>query len=355
MHIQHIEFWPVKMKLATPYVISYEEISHTTNIFLVVETNTGVIGWGCAAPDQKVTGETPEKILRDLDTIVKPILQNADPTRMAWILHQIKIALPKSPSLLAAVDMALYDILGKLAHLPLYKLLGGFRNNIKTSITIGILPIKETVEKAREFVSKGFCCLKVKGGKDVQVDIEKMNKIFEAVGKGIDLRFDANQGYTVEECIHFIKLTEAIKIELIEQPTPKGKPELLGKVTNKVDVPVMADESIMNLRDAFYLAENNLVDMVNIKLMKVGGIFESIKIDAVAQVASFEVMVGCMDEAALGIAAGMHFALARRNVRYADLDGHLDLLEDPSSGVIIRDGVLYPQEKPGLGCEIRRT
>jgi L-Ala-D/L-Glu epimerase / N-acetyl-D-glutamate racemase len=353
MKITKIEAWQVSMPLSEPYTIAYEAIDHITNVFLRIETNSGTIGYGCAAPDEVVTGETPEGVLQTITEVAGPAIKGSDPLRPAMLFERLRPSMQSHPAAMAAVDMALCDILGKRSNLPLWRLLGGFRDHIKTSVTIGILPEKETTERARQLVAVGFKSLKLKGGIDVDSDIGRVLKVREAIGDKIELRFDANQGFTVEDSLKFVKQTLSARLELIEQPTPRGHLDMLGRVTNGVSIPVMADESLMTLRDAFRIARRGLADMVNVKLMKVGGIWEALQINAVARSAGLEVMVGCMDEAALSIAAALHFALARPNVLYADLDGHLGLIGDPSAdAVILRKGTLYPNNKPGLGFEL---
>lgn len=350
MKITNIEYWPLTMRLTEPYTIAYETVSSTTNVFLRIDTDTDISGFGCAAPDKPVTGETSEGVINDLRDVVAPLIQDGDPIRYAWLLDRITGVLPDSPTTRAAVDMALLDIVAKAAKLPLWKLLGGYRESIRTSITIGVMPVQDALERARDYVAQGFTCLKLKGGVNVDEDVERTLLTREAVGSEIELRFDANQGYTVDQARAFVTRTRAARLELIEQPTPCGEPDMLGRVTQSVSLPVMADESLMSLRNAFRLARDDLADMVNVKLMKVGGIFDALQINAVARAAKLEVMVGCMDEAGLAIAAGLHYALARKNVAYADLDGHLDLMDDPSrNALILRDGYLHPTDKPGLG------
>lgn len=350
MKIVRLEAWPVEMKLAEPYTIAYETVESAVNVFIRLETNNGFVGYGCAAPDLPVTGETPQTVLSAWKDVLEPALRGSDPLRRTQLLEKIKGALPDQPSACAAADMVLHDLLGKIAGQPVWKLLGGFRDRIRTSVTVGIMPVVDTVSRAVQRMQQGFHALKLKGGVSLNEDIEKVLKVREAIGPHVELRFDANQGYSVADALEFVQRTQSAKLELLEQPTPKGEPDLMGRVVEGVPIPVMADESLTSLRDAFRIARRGLADMVNVKLMKVGGIDEAILINGVARSAHLEVMVGCMDEAALSIAAGLHFALARPNVAYADLDGHLDLIGDPTEGtVILKNGILFPKAEPGLG------
>jgi L-Ala-D/L-Glu epimerase len=349
MKITGIEYWTVTMPLTVSYTIAYETVGEAANVFVKIHTDGGITGCGCAAPDLPVTGETTETVEASFRSI-EGLLIGSDPLRRIILLENLRSALPEQPSARAAIDMALHDIMGKQAGQPLWRILGGYRERIITSYTIGILDLEHTVERSLDAVKRGFLAIKLKGGRSVESDVERIMKVREAVGPEIELRFDANQGYTVAEAQEFVQRTRQARLELIEQPTPRDQPLLMGRVVAGVTLPVMADESLMGLVDAFRIARDELADMVNVKLMKVGGIDEALQVNAVARSAGLEVMVGCMDEAALAIAAGLHFALSRPNIMYADLDGHFDLENDPTTdAVIFKDGYLYPADGPGLG------
>ncbi|MGB3151167.1 MAG: dipeptide epimerase, partial [Maribacter sp.] len=294
MRITKISYERLDLKLAVPYTIAYETINKTTNFILKIETDGKWIGYGCAAPDQVVTGEAPEDVEKAIKNEITDYLLGKDPFTYALLLMELKHILGKRASSLAMIDLALFDLISKKAEVPLYKFLGGFQHSIKTSITIGILPLQETLKQAKEYVRQGFTILKIKGGSNLEEDVEKMKKLHEIYPK-VTWRFDGNQGYTVQESIAFVKSTAAIGIEIFEQPTKMEAEERLGQVTDQVAIPVMADESLKTLTDAFRLAQNERVDMINIKLQKVGGIMVGMHINSVAKSANLETMVGCID------------------------------------------------------------
>ncbi|MEJ2056772.1 MAG: dipeptide epimerase [Desulfofustis sp.] len=350
MKITRVSHIKLDFDLVAPYTIAYETIGRTTNIIFKVETDSGLTGWGCAAPDSAVTGETADEVCIAVDGLINDLLCGQNPFQIARFINLLKQQTKRGSSAIAMVDMALHDLLARKAGVPLFQLLGGSKSSIATSVTIGIVSLVETLAMAEKLLKEGFSILKLKGGKILEEDIEKVLKLRQRYGSGFALRFDANQGYSVEQSIEFMERVGNAGIEIFEQPTSQKKDSSLGMATQAAAVPVMADESIKTLADAFRLAANERMDMINIKLMKMGGIFESLHINSVAKAAGIEVMVGCLDECALGISAGLHFALSRANIEFADLDGHLDLIDDPFLNLFhLQDGVLYPADEPGLG------
>ena len=351
MKITNVSFEQLDLHLSEPYTIAYETIAHTTNFILKIETQNGLVGYGCSAPDVEVTNETPAQVKTVIEDTIIPYLRGENALFSTRLLEELKALLHVHSSALAMVDMALLDLKAKKMEVPLYQFLGGYRHFIPTSMTIGILPVDETLRAAARYVKQGFFILKIKGGLSVDEDVEKMLRIRENYPELL-LRFDGNQGYTVAQSLDFLKRSEKAEIEIFEQPTPVGKEELMGEITHGTKIPVMADESLKNLEDAFRLAQNKRINMVNIKLMKVGGIREAMHINSVAKSAGYEAMVGCIDECSLGISAGLHFSLSRANIQYADLDGHIDILDDPFTGIFkLKKGILYPGEAPGLGIK----
>lgn len=354
MRITKAEAWLVTMRLEEPYSVAYRFSDETTNVFLRVETDKGLIGYGCVAPDPEVTGETAAETLEKVTSVVLPLVQGEDPLRYALLLAMAKPKLEGSPAVLGVLDLALHDLLGKTAGLPVWRLLGGYREKIATSITIGILPEAETVARAQHWVSRGFQILKIKGGHDWEVDIARLRRVREAIGRNIVIRFDANQGYSVDQSLKFGWAASALGVELIEQPVDKKRRDLLLSVGQRSPLPIMADECLTTIAEARALSMDRGISFFNVKLTKVGGIAEAMRMLALADAAGIGVMVGCMDESALGIAAGLHLALARPEISLADLDGHIGLIGDPSaSAVRFEAGFLYPTGEPGFGGDPR--
>ncbi len=354
MKITTVDAIPFELKLKEPFSIVNETVDVGINVFIKIETDKGITGWGCATPDS-VTYETKETVVNCLNNEIKDIIHGKDPLRINYINDIIEEKIKGNPSLKAGVNLALYDILGKKAEIPLFKLLGGYRDKIETSMTIGLSSVDTMVEKAKSYVSQGFTCLKVKCGMDPDQDIEMVLAIRNEVGSNIKIRLDANEGYTLEKALRVIETLEKLgaDIEIFEQPTPAKYLYALKEVTAQCSVPIMADETVLTIRDSLKAVKMEIADMINIKLMKIGGITNAIKANTYAEIAEIPVMIGCMNESMGAMAAGVHFACAFKNVHYADLDSALDFQQDiVKGGATYKDGYVIPSDKPGLGIKV---
>lgn len=327
-----------------------KSITHCDNVFLTLETNEGFRGWGMAAPDSIITGEDVASVMEAFRNHIEPCLHGENPFYYSRLNEELRDKIPGQPSALAMVEIALFDLMAQKANVPLYMFLGGYRDKIVTSVTIGITDATAVLERARELTHQGIKALKIKGGLDVERDISIVLEVRKIVGEGIAISFDANQSYSLIEAAHFIRNTKLAHLELIEQPTSPDLTFQWHLLRQEGNIPIMADESLKKLSDTFTLTSRQAVDYLNIKLMKVGGITPALQINSSARSADVKSMIGGLDECSLGVAAGLHVALARPNFSHADLDSWLDIENDPFSGLVILDnGYLLPNNLPGIG------
>jgi L-alanine-DL-glutamate epimerase-like enolase superfamily enzyme len=260
---------------------------------------------------------------------------------------------PKNPSARAALDIALYDAFTKHLGIPLVKYLGQKIQSMPTSNTIGIKNVEETLKEAIDYQKQGFKVLKVKLGKDLPEDIERLVKLREQFGQSMVIRIDANQGYSTAQTIEFYNKTKHLNIELIEQPLPAKAVEEMKQLPDEIKAKIAADESLISPKDALTLIKQpKAAGIFNIKLMKCGGVSQGLKIADIALHEGVELFWGCNDESIVSITAALHAAFACSNTKYIDLDGSLDLAKDEvKGGFILKDGVMHCSDKPGLGVE----
>lgn len=352
MQITHVEVLPIEIGLRLPY----QAVSHPGGldridcVFIRIETRDGQVAWGCAAFDPTLTGETLDQVTRACHACADRAV-DLNPLNTEFALSTLADITEHTPSARCAFDMALYDLLGLAAGLPLHRLLGGFRHRIQTSITIGLAPLKETVELARNRARQGFRILKIKGGRDPEEDVRRVEAVRQALPELI-LRLDAEQGYTVRQALDVARALEG-KLEMLEQPTEKEDLSALQSVTQHSKVPILADESLVGPESALEIVTKRAAHGINIKLATCGGLHCARQVDAIARAARMTTMIGCINEPALLIAAGLGLALSSPNVQYCDLDGHMDLVDDPTQpGFDCENGWLVARDVPGLGCTV---
>ncbi len=350
MKIKKIEYLHVKSHRREPFVIATGTSNIAHNIIVKVITEKGV-GVGNACPNS-VTGETHETIHMALK-IFSDELTGEDADNISEINKIMDEKLEKNPAAKAGVDLALYDLMGKIKDKPVFEICGIKKDRILTDMTIGIMGTKDTVKHAIHHQDQGFRALKIKIGLDKDEDVERIKVIREAVDQNMIIRLDANQGYDVKTAIEVLNKIEPYNIEQVEQPVKWDDIFGLKEVKENSPIPITADEAVKTKEDAKMVIEYNAADKMNIKLMKCGGLTKAAEINKIAQENGIETMIGCMSENRISIAAGLHFALSHENVKYADLDSHFSLIDDRTyGGFSFKDGFLFPNRDPGFGVEI---
>jgi len=342
--IESIGYRMVELPLSRPFVIAGSSQTVHRGVILRVAAE-GFVGWGEATPSPRVTGETLEDAMAALkkfrDSYTGRDLEDA-----------AGFSCSAAPAAAACVNMALLDIMGQRDGKTVRDILGGTGKSMATSYTVSIDSLHNALRQAEEFASLGVRVFKVKVGESLHEDLSRVRALREAF-PDIKIRLDGNEGYSPEEASRFIEGAAELDIEFIEQPIPRGMHGEMSRLVREEQIPIMADEDLQSMEDLEKILECESADMINIKLMKVGGISQGQEIARRACDGGLGIMVGCMIETRLSITAGLHLALGVDGIGYADLDGNIDIVRDPTTGgAVFRDGLLHLPEGPGLGASI---
>jgi L-Ala-D/L-Glu epimerase len=336
-----LEARAVTYRLAETFVISRGAADDSESVIAELR-HDGVTGYGEGTPIERYD-EDAASAVEFLNECAD--LLGDDP----FALDEIEARLPPTQHTQAArcaLDNALYDLCGKLAGLPVWRLLGLRRAGPPTSWTIW-LGDPDDMARRTEQVASRYKRLKLKLGGFDGLDVERVRAV--AAVADVPLQVDVNEGWTVDEALEALPQLAALGVEYCEQPLPAGDPSG-ARVKDGSPIPIYVDEDCHTLADVPACAER--AHGINIKLSKSGGIREAVRMANAARALGLGVMLGCMTESGLGISAGSQIASL---CDFVDLDGNLLLLEDPWPGVELRDGVQLPSDRPGLGVEARQA
>lgn len=354
MKITGMKIEKVQIPLKEPVKAAFATVSYLESVLIQVTTDEGFVGYGEAAPFAPVTGETVDGVIAVLD-LFRQGLAGMNPMDIEAVHVMMDSLITGNGAAKCAVDLAMYDLMGKSLGQPVYKLLGGYSNVVLNDITIGISTPTAMAAEARRLVEEdGYHILKIKAGINYRDDIRTMKLIRQAVGPDIRLRVDANQGYSVSSAVCALEGFREYGIEAVEQCLPHWDMEGSAYIRSKVNgIQIMLDESIHEPVDAARACRLGAADIFNIKLMKCGGLYPAANINAVAEANGVTCMVGCMLETKLAITAGLSLVAAKKNVTEADCDSFLYYRENPVEGGFVQNNDTFTlSDEPGLGVTL---
>jgi len=354
MKITEVRLGKLSVPLRVPFKTALRTVNSVEDVIVELRTDTGAVGYGEAPPTGAITGDTTGAIVGAIQDHIGKSILGRDVDDFEDVLQTVQKCVVKNTSAKAAVDMALWDLYGQLYKIPVYKLMGGARKSIVTDITISVNPPEEMARDALNAIERGYDCLKVKVGADPSLDVARLAAVRKAVGDEVCVRIDANQAWKPKEAVRILNEMQekGLKLEFVEQPVAAHDFEGLKYVTERSYVPVLADESVFSPEDAMTIMQMGAADLVNIKLMKCGGLYNALKIASAAEVFGVECMIGCMLEAKISVNAAVELACAKKIITKIDLDGPVLCSEDPIlGGAVFNEKDITVSDEPGLGIK----
>jgi L-alanine-DL-glutamate epimerase-like enolase superfamily enzyme len=324
-------------------------------LFVRIDTDEGVVGIGLSSPGAAyLTGDTAANHLHLINRLFGPAIIGCDPFDIEAIMLQLDSLAARAEAAKSGIDLALYDLIGKALDLPACGLFGGMVHpRIRVTRLMGMYGPREMAEKVKGIVEKGFSALKLKVGTTLQEDVERVQRVREAVGPGVTIAVDFNQACSAKEAIRRIEKMEPYDVALVEQPVKAGDLKGMAAVTKSVRPRVMADESVNSFAEAMQIIETGAADVISLKFPKMGGILKAKKIAALCEAAGMEYLVGTTPGSRLADAANVHLAVTLKDLTLPCEIGEFErMADDPCAGLKIVDGFLSPPPRPGLGIEV---
>ena len=373
MKITRIETIPIR--LPTRRVHQWASLTTPIGVYVIIKliTDEGLVGLGEApvlkdwgGDHMKYYGETPKTTVHIINDILAPALEGKDPSQIAALHTLMDQAIKGYPYCKAAIDMALYDVVGKGLKIPAYQLLGGcYRERVTIAHSIGLMEIDKAVEEALQVKDEGIKAIKLKGGQEPKRDVELVRRIRKAIGTEIQVAVDANQGYPAPKvAVQVIKAMEEYGIRYMEQPV-EGI-DAMAQVARRVATPIMADESAWTPQDVLEIVRKRAAEIISLYTTKPGGLFKAKKVAAVAEAGGLQCNVNGSVETGVGNAANLHLAASTAvaslpcvvpvstpkgkgkkgiaGIYYQD-----DVIAEPFE---YSDGDIVVSSKPGLGIEL---
>jgi L-alanine-DL-glutamate epimerase-like enolase superfamily enzyme len=341
--------------LHTPFVTALRRTTTVDALVVEVTDEDGRTGYGEAPQVWQVTGASIEGAQACVQGMLAPLLRGRDPDDLVTNCRAVRRAVVGNEAAKAAVDVALHDLAARRLGVPLVRLLGGTELSVPTDVTLSAAAPHELARAARDRLADGFSVLKVKVGIDAAGDLARVREIRAAVGPEVTIRLDANQGWTPREAVRIIHALEAadLGVELVEQPVPHWDLDGLAWVSDRVDLPILADEAVFGVRDLVEVIRRRAADLVNVKLTKCGGLGPARTLLGLAEEHGMGTLVGSMMESPIGVGAAASLVAAYGTSTVSDLDAAWWLASSPVlGGPRYHAGRLTLPDQPGLGVRL---
>lgn len=355
MQIRRVTVHQYDIPLHEPFVTALKPIPELERVLVEVETDEGIVGFGEGAPAYEVTGETQRSTAAVIEDVLGPLVLGENPLDVERVRGQMWSLVDGAPAAHAAMEIALQDVRGKTADMPLYRLLGGHAEEPVLDVpkVLSIKPPEEMADDAAAAVDEGYEQIKIKVGGDPETDVERVRAIDEAVPDDVSLKADANQGWDDAKTALAALSGMSDLLDVIEQPVDNDNVVDLCELRRRVDIPVMPDESVESPEEVLGLVRQDAGDMFNIKLMKTGGLSEAIRLNAIAEADQRPTQLGSMVEGHVGTAAGVHFVLSQKNVVWNEMVG--PFMTETGVTDLSADLPHIEVDGPGLGVELDRN